>query len=387
MTATERLLDLDGIGQRQSTVRFDVLYQAALTVPIGTITPIEQTVPTVAVDTASTISRTLSNLRLTPTDQAFLDPFAHRLRPVWILENGVEFPLGVFVCGSMDRIRYEYGLGASVSAVDQGVIVDQPMVTSVSVKKGESVTAKIVALLTGVVPNIDVDELNATVESPIAWPAGTSRLEIVNALAALGSAFPLYFTNTGVARVRAVTAPAAEIPSLVYDAGGRIRVDSMVETDDLLTAPNRYLVIDSGNPDLVISAVYDIPDTAPNSFVNRGYYVTEVISVQGLPPGSGYNSAAWLRARAEYEAAGGGYQSVAFSSPPDPRHDVLDPVGYLGTTYREVGWSLPLAEGATMSHRLRLPIPAVDDGVSPQYLTWDDPIWGRWDSNRWAPGP
>ena len=383
MTTTDALLDLDGIGQRQSTVRFEVLDQADLATPIGVVHPIEDSLPSVKVATGSAIQRTIDGLRLTPTDQAFLDPFGHRLKPVWVLENGAEFPLGVFVCASMDRIRFEYGLGASVSGVDQGVIVDQPMVTSVAYEKGADISDAIRALLVGVgLPSIEVDDLGATVESPIAWPAGTSRLEVVNKLAALGAAFPLHFTNLGVARVLKVTAPSD--PTLVYNHGGRIISDSMVETDDLLSAPNQYLVIDSGNQDAVISAVYDIPDAAPNSFVNRGFHVTEVISVQGLPPDSGFHSAAWIRARAEYETDGGGYQKVSFASPPDPRHDVLDPVEYLGVVYREVGWSLPLREGAEMKHDLRLPIVAVDDLFVDLPLTWDDSVYGLWDDGRWA---
>jgi hypothetical protein len=348
-TATD-LLDLaPHVGQRASDVRYDVL-DAALT-KIGTVTPTYEATPRVTVNSDSAVKRTISSIRLTPSDQASVDPFAHRLQPVWVLETGDEYPLGVFLFGSMDRLRREYGLEAEVAAVDQTIIVDQPIERTISLAPGDDVgTALRVLFSTANVPAFEVDgTITTTVASPIAWPVGTSRLKVMNELAAMAGAYSVYFDNAGVGIVRRVPSLADTVPTLVYDDGGRIIVDSMVESDDLLEAPNRYLVIDSSAAESPVYAHFDVPPEAPHSIARRGFAVTKVIDEQGLAS----PDAALARAEAAYEQDAGGFQWVQFSSPPDPRHDTFDAVGYRGVTYREQGWSLTLIEGAEMTHDLR----------------------------------
>lgn len=352
MPTTDELLDLaPQIGQRQSTVRWDVLDVTLTSVDQGAITPRADSTPTVAVNGNAAIKRTLSTFRLTPADQASLNPFADRLRPTWVLENGAEFPLGVFLLGSLDRLRFEYGLEAEVACVDQTLIVDTPITQSVALAAGDSLRSAIETQLAAAgVPLFDVDAtITTSISAPIAWPVGTSRLRIVNDLAAMAGAFALYFDNAGVGRIRRARAIADETATLIYREGGRIITGSMVETDDLLDAPNRYLVIDSGAAEFPIVGLYDIPADAPHSQANRGFVVARVIDAQGL----GSADQALAQAKAAYEADHGGFQWAQFSSPPDPRHDTFDAVDYLGVVYREQSWSLPLAEGAEMTHDLR----------------------------------
>jgi len=347
---TAELLDLTaGIGQRSSTIRWDVL-DLALT-KVGEVTPLIGNA-SVEQNTNRRINRTLQGVTLAPTDQASLDPFGNRLRPVWVLENGAEFNLGVFILGSMDRARHEWGLEADVPAVDQTLILDQPLEQTVAYAAGTPIRDAIIDQFTiAGVPSFDVDvTITSQLANPISWPAGnTFRLDVVNDLAALGSAFSAYFDNDGVGRVSRIPDLASALPSLIYDSGGRILAGSMVESDDLLDAPNRYIVVDSGNPDQPISGFYDVPPEAPHSAANRGFVVATVISEQGLAS----EAEAVERARVAYEQHSSTFQWVQFSSPPDPRHDTHDAVMYLGTVYREQGWRLRLTEGSEMVHDLR----------------------------------
>lgn len=351
MPTTEELLDLaPNVGQRQSTVRWDILDSALSSRTQGAFTPRSDTVPSVAVASEATIKRTLSAFRLNEIDQAAISPFADRIQPVWVLDNGAEFPLGVFLYGSIDRLRFDYGIEADVTCVDQTLIVDQPIIKGIGLAQGADIRDTIVEQLNiAGVPSYVVDPFSTAVGAPIAWPVGTSRLTVINDLAKMAGAFPLYFDNTGVGRVRQIPPLEDESPTLVYDFGGRIISGSMIESDDLLDAPNRYLVIDSSSVDVAVTGIYNIPASAPHSLVNRGFYVTKTVEVQGL--NSPTQAAA--RAKAEYDADHQGYVWAQFSSPPDPRHDVFDAVSYLGTTYREQGWNLPLVEGSEMTHDLR----------------------------------
>lgn len=349
MPTSDELIELDGIGQRSSEVRFDLL-DATLQL-VGTIQP-DVTGAVVEQNTSRRVNRTLSGINLNGAVQATVDPFGHRLRPVWVLENGAEYPLGVFIFGSMDRMRHEWGLDAEVAAVDQTIILDQPLEQTVAYDQGHSVRDAIIEQFTlGNVPSFNVDPgITTEVANPISWPAGQGRrLDVINDLAAMASAYSAWFDNTGTGQVVRVPDLANTIPTLVYGDGGRILADSMVETDDLLDAPNRYIVIDSGNPEAPIVGYYDVPPEAPHSFAHRGFYVPTVIAEQGLPDVAAANA----RAAAAYAQDQGTYEWVQFSAAPDPRHDTHDGVLYRNVVYREQGWKLPLYEGAEHVHDLR----------------------------------
>lgn len=350
--ASDALLDLaPSVGQRASTVRFDLLDSALA--PIGRVAlPADSSRARITMSTTRAIMRDLSGLWLDPVEQAAINPFADRIRPVWILEDGSEFELGVFIFGSMDRVREEWGLDARVAGVDQTVIVDQPITETVALDQGDGIRAALSQqLTTALVPQWVIDPAitdDLLVGAPIVWAVGVSRLQVINDLAALAGAFPLYFDNQGVGQIEVVV-EVSDPADHTYVSGGTIIAGSMVESDDLLDAPNQYLTIDSASPDAAISGVYDVPDSAPFSFAARGFFVVQVINEQGLVT----PEQAVARGLAEYTNASATYQWVQFSSLPDPRHDTFDTVSYLGDLYREQGWALPLAEGAEMTHDLR----------------------------------
>src|SRR5690606_27281817 len=136
----------------------------------------------------------------------------------WVLENGAEFPLGVFILADVNRERDEWGLDGIVSGVDQLFILDQAVDHSVAYGAGVEVRAAIEALLTEArVPSFVIDPtITATIASPVAWPAGTRFLEVVNDLAALGGAYSAYADNAGVLRVRRFDSPDVTDTRLVY---------------------------------------------------------------------------------------------------------------------------------------------------------------------------
>jgi hypothetical protein len=134
-----------------------------------------------------------------------------------------------------------------------------------------------------------------------------------------------------------------------YEAGGRIHKDSIVETDDLLSTPNRYVVIDTNGATSPIIGTYDLPASAPNSIANRGFAVTKVIELQGLTDSAAAATAAQAAANNDDAA----FKQVEFRSTHDPRHDAFNIVQLLGNQYREVAWRIVLSSGGAMGHKLR----------------------------------
>lgn len=353
MATSDQLWNLEGISQRSSEVRFDVL-DIALN-KVGEVKPDRDGFnPQVEHNVNRRINRTLADVRLNPGEQSDLDPLVHRIRPVWVLENGAEFPVGVYVFGKPARRRQEWGLETTLPGMDQTVLLDVALEATVAYGQGASVRDAIAEqfAIAGV-PQYEVDPAITTqVANPISWPAGDDskkRLDVINALAAMGGAYSAYFDNAGVGRVLRVPDLAQSIPTLFYGDGGRILKSSMVESDDLDTAPNRYIVVDTSTPDVQVTGFYDIPDDAPNSFARTGRYVTTTIPMQGL----GDEADAVAAAQAAYVQDASTFQWVQFSSPPDARHDTHDVISYRDEPYREQGWRLPLSEGAEMIHDLR----------------------------------
>jgi len=353
VTTTTQWLDLAaGVGGRADQFRFDVV-NAHLSA-VGTIDIKQTPVATVVNNINSTIKRTLE---CQPVIGALdgVDLFTLRIRPVMILPDGTEYNLGVFLPADASAVRWSYGSNVeSMSFVDQGLIVDQPLQHAFGVDVGGSVKTAIETLLTaaGITTfQIDVD---ATVTSPMGWPPGTSRQHAINQLAARAGGYSMFFDGDGVARV--IAAPALDSPTLTYSTTSpRIVAGSIVTSDDTLDAPNRYIVISMTGDGVGVAAVgtYDIDSAAPHSILNRGFVVARVLTVDGL------TSAAAATAAAQTWAKQGSrnYQWMSFTSPLDPRHGTFDvvsvDVGDGAAVWREQGWSMRLISGGLMTHDLR----------------------------------
>lgn len=354
MPSTDELLDL-AVAKRASSFRFDVL-DVALN-EVGTADVSAASPPSISNDTDRAIKRQLSGLRMSPAQAAELDPLSSRLRPVMILQDGTEWPLGVFLFSGYDRTRYSWGEVPMPTLHDQGVILDQACERTISHPPGSLVTDRLGWLLArfdlpaGYV--IQSSTARTSAKSAMVWPAGTSYKNILTETAALAGFYSGYFDNAGVLQFRAPgAADGSSGTDLWYptrpDGPSRVLAGSVVVSDDLLNAPNRYIVIDSSATDVPVFGWFDVPASAPHSAANRGFIVSSVTDRQGV----GSNTNAMNVGRSLYAAARS-YEWLTFDSPPDPRHDTFQTVDFDGVVYRETGWSMTLEAGGKMSHELR----------------------------------
>lgn len=345
------LLDLL-FGQRTSSFRYYLL--DAANQRVGTL-DVDVTAghPVVANAINRTIKRTMSQFVLPPATRADVDPLVHRVQPCMVLANGTEWPLGILLWATMTDEQWEFGDFGHGQLGDQGVILSQPVSSTRSYAPGVLVTDALEAEFAdaGLVA-WDIDPTITTrIGAPVAWPAGTERSRICAELCAKAGAFSPWFSNAGVATVRRSTDLNTTTPDLIYDVGPASRVlrGSRTRSNDVLDAPNQYVVIDGSAAASPIVGVYDAPDAAPHSRARRGFTVARVIQEDGLES----PAAATERARAAYDAATLAYEHAQFSGPPDPRHDTFQVIQYQGVNYREQGWSMPLREGSEMVHDLR----------------------------------
>ena len=354
-------LDLDDtIGQRSATFRFD-----AVNIQTGyrqRITPISNQPPTLSHDVSRTISRTIDNLVFGEDDTTILNSITTRLE-LFMLFGGTPTtpttikPLGRYMYANQDILQYTAGNTSTGSFYDEMFIVDQEIEHSfgaqddISGRPGTAVPAAITQLLTGL--PITVRAEPTPYDTIGAWPIGTHRGQICNDLAIDGDYFNPWFDNTGIMRWIRAFNPANAIPTFDFDAGNKVLRSSPPRyTNDLITAPNRIIVIGNGalSADQNLSPIvgtYDIPSSAPHSITNRGFVIPKI-----------YNRQIQADLQATAIAANYGQRQTVFErleieTVPDPRHDSYDVCRWQGQNWLELAWSMQLVEGGKMRHVLR----------------------------------
>lgn len=342
------LLDLaPGVGQVASTVRFQVLDRDLEVV--GDVRPLRA--ESIAGKTSGTVKRSLSGFRLDERALRSVDPFKHRIRPWWVLEDGTEWPLGVFVFTDAAARRSTYVDVLETTLLDQDYMLDQGTRFTFGVPAGGAILPAVQEVVGQVrLTNVRWPEgSSAAVADPVVWPAGTSRLKIISDLCNLAGWLPPHFDNNGVLVIRTPPDIDRDAPDHIYSAANsRVIRATIVENDNLLDAPNVYVVVCSGPSDGEIAASASVDPDLPFSVENRRFEIVEVVRVQGLTS----TAQAQQMADALAASAGTGFKNVQFDGFADPRHDLFQTVEWEGFVYREVEWSLKLKPGGPHSHTL-----------------------------------
>lgn len=351
------LLLLDPRSRRAEGVSFELVEpDGTAWVPTGDLLPVVTDRPVSVVnDTARSVKRTCGQLLVPAPHVADLDVFRDRFMVVWTLENRSRFPLGVFGWGSKDDLPRSYGRDAECTGVDQtGLLLEEEIGRDLSYGPGTVGRDALLALAADAdVPLAVADANPIALGSPIGWTPDKTRREVMTDLCTLVGYLSPFFDNLGVLRFRLAFDLATADPDHSYGRGtgatGRVYLDSIVESDDTMSAPNRYRVIDTSAKDWPIVGTYDVPEDAPHSLKNRGRLRTRTKTVQGLQDTVAANTAARALANEDSDA----FRWVSFDAAPDPRHDTFDTVAWEGAVHREVRWSLELRHGGRHAHDLR----------------------------------
>lgn len=348
--------DLVGVSQQASTdalgssgVQF--ILQDKFGNEIDQLYPNADSPPTITNDTTRTIKRTMDSFELPPPEAAKVNPITDRVKVWWVDRDG-EFPLGVFLFADASYERRSYGLSMVASLVDQTLIFDQPRETTWAIAAGDALTSSLSALVTEVDPQMVpvISPSSQLAAEPVAWPGGTSRMQIMTDLCKTLAFYPPYFDNDGIPQFLASPNPDELTAEFDYEpTSSMVYADTITESDDLLQAPNTFVVVSSSSQDTEIRGSYSIPASAPHSLVNRGYAVINYSTQQGIDTEGAANQAA----AAAYIADESALRWVEFQTAPNPRHDTFNTLQFLDDLYRETSWSLVLTPGGPHSHSMR----------------------------------
>lgn len=339
------LLDLDPwVGQRQASFRFHLI-DGVTGENKGDINPLRGA--TLTHDTTRTIKRQLS-MNFGVQDTAYVDTVRDRVLLYMTFPNGTEYPLGKYMFTDSSRQVFTSGKLSNVMLNDEMFLVDQQITTGVDARF-VGVDSAINSVLAGL--PITFRSGSTSYQSAESWNIGTGRGQILQSLALAGDYFSPWFDNTGILRFIRSFDPGAPgvVPDFDFDAGNKVMRNSIVETDDLLTAPNIFIVISNSASDTTVATVgiAKVASTAPHSVENRGFEVPDVIDTQAVDVESAQAVANNLVNRQTV------FERVAINTAPDPRHDSYNVIKWQGELWLELAWSMALTEGGQMGHLLR----------------------------------
>lgn len=336
------LLDLrPWVGQRSVKYQFNLI-NGITDQYLGTVTPIRT--GRLAHDTTRTIKRQL-NLALGKADTAAINPLTDRIEPLMLLSDGSSWPLGRYMFTDETKLKFTSGNLGNVVLNDEMFLVDQQLTSGFN-GNGKSATQCYEELLDGLPVSLVSEPAVFTMAQ--AWAAGANRGSVLDAIAVAGDYFSPWFGNDKKMHLIRSFNPADKIPQLDWDAGNQVLRDGITETSNVLTAPNRFVVISNTNAqDGPVVGVATVPPNAPNSFSNRGFYITNTQTYQ-------------LSTNAQAQAVATGlanrqtiFETVNLTTAPDPRHDSYDIINWQGSLWLELAWSMELQAGGKMAHTIR----------------------------------
>lgn len=300
-------------------------------------------------DGTARIQRVVRGVQFDASDWQAINPFRDRLKLLWVEDNGDTTPLGVFHVAQLPKkyIDENFFGNPEPYLVDGGFFLDQPSVQGLSGRLGERLSDVMARLCdqAGVGSRV-ISPCGEFCGEPILTPSGTSYSQSLTGIARLANFLPPHFDRNGVLRL-VPPPPLTSAPAAVYGPADVVR-ESRLANDNLLDAPNVFVVIGSGASKSEIIAEVEIPSSAPHSVANRGgRRVVSVRKEQGVDSFAQAQRIASQMALVQVADL----ETVAFDTLPNPLHDCYEIIELHGENYREKSWTLPLrADGTAMKH-------------------------------------
>jgi hypothetical protein len=348
------ILDLaPWVGQRQASFRFDLVNRVS-GIRLGEVHPLRSA--TLTHDTSAVIKRKLT-AAFGVADTAAINPITDMISVTMTFPNGQEYPLGEYVFSDSTYQLFTSGQLSNMVLNDKMFIVDQQIEKAFSARddtrptfffNGTDISVCLEQVLADQPINFKIEETD-DFASTDSWAAGTTRGQIIEALCLSGGYFSPWFGNDGVLHFIKAFNPALKVPDFDWDAGSQVLRSAITQASNVLTAPNRFIVISNAPADRNTPTYgsADVPVNAPHSIENRGFVIPLVTDLQAL---TGVQCTAIANNLVQRQAI---FQTTTITTAPDPRHDSYNVIQWQGDLWLELGWSMTLIEGSPMSHTLR----------------------------------
>lgn len=212
-----------------------------------------------------------------------IDWMSHRVQAVYDpgIPGADPWPVATMLLSSPTEKHTATGRVFEVGLLPKTVVIDEDRVEAAfSLAAGTPIIETVVQLIqsTGET-RIAVTPSAATLSNPQLWPAGTSKLTIVNDLLQAAGYWSLWCDGAGMFRIEPYRAPADRAVAFEFAAGdASIYRPDWSREQNLSAVPNRFIVVGQGSdeePPLVGLAENDDPDS-PFSFQARGRWIPAI---------------------------------------------------------------------------------------------------------------
>lgn len=235
-----------------------------------------------------------------------------RIRPVLIVEGLPEIPLGVYLFSAAPEDWEDSGRVYGLELLDKTTVLDQDCVeVSYTVDAATPILSAVATVVASAGESITVDAgVTATLAAPMVWPAGTSKLQIVNDLLAALNYMALWVDGVGNYRATPYVIPSARgityemldgLPRELVDGEDSIYEDAWSRDRDFFDVPNKVITIQSGSGSVEprTGVATNTEPTSPFSYANRGNrWIVKVIDGVDVPAGTNGEIDAALNAKA-----------------------------------------------------------------------------------------
>ena len=234
-----------------------------------------------------------------------------RLRPVLLIEGLPEIPFGVFLMAAAPESWTGTGRVLSLELLDRATVLDQDQVdASYAVPAGTVILSAVASVIAAAGEHIDVDaSVTDALATAMVWPAGTTKLQIVNDLLAALNYNSLWVDGLGNFQATPYVLPAQR--SLSYeilngverelvDGEQAIYAQEWTRDRDMFDVPNKVIAVQSASgdaPALVGEYTNTDPDS-PFSYPSRGRWITKTLDSVETPDGTDLEVVAFLEAKA-----------------------------------------------------------------------------------------
>jgi hypothetical protein len=362
-----------GVGQRSDAFEFE-RREGASGRPLGLLHPIRAA--TLAANGGKSITRALA-FDLGEDDSAAVDFESERVH-VSMIAAGQRWPLGRYLF--TDYVQQDYAdpdtdAPRSLTACQLGdamTMVDTELESGFTCDD-EAPRAAVERLLGPFGFTMIIEDSPHLISN--SWMAGTSRKQVLEAIAELGGYLAPWFDHDGVFRMVRLFDPAEGEADMDFDAARSVFADSVTRAGDSPTRPNRVIVVSNsaaatgGNGAALdpgpLMAFCDVPSTAPHSIQRLGFVRPKVFEMQVDSLAQAQNVADLLCLTQTVA------ETLTCATAIDPRHDAWQTVQFQGQRWLEYGWSMELVAGGDQQHQLQrsyLATPEILSGVAGQII-------------------
>lgn len=235
-----------------------------------------------------------------------------RLRPVLVIEGLPDLPLSVFVVSAAPEEWSATGRILKIDLLDKATVLDQDKVdSSYTVDAATAILSAVSTVIASAGESINVDPtVTSTLTAPMVWPAGTSKLQIVNDLLSALNYNSLWVDGVGNFRATPYVVPANRslsyellngVERQLVDGDESIYQPDWMRDPDMFDVPNKVVAVQAGtgSAPALIGSYTNTDPASPFSYPSRGRWITSTLADVQTPADTDANVIAFLDAKAQ----------------------------------------------------------------------------------------